>query len=418
MKRLFLCSLLFGLVMSSDLWASGLSTPRSVGMGGAYLALARGVESPRWNPANLGLSDHHRFSVNLVSFGVGAGNNSFSKSLYDLYNGTFLDENDKRDILDRVPEKGLGVDSEAEVQVLGLAYKYVALTQTGVIASDLTLAKDFLDLTLFGNELDRRYSFEGSEGQAWAVSSFGLSAGIPVSLSPFREFAVGLSAKYLLGFAYAEVIEARGFLLTTWEKGIETEGGTTLRTAMGGSGVAFDVGVAGTLNERWSVSLSLLNPISTITWSKDAEEQRYAYSQKKDSLFAQDFDEESDSLFETTDEVKSIGSFGSKLPAELRAGAAYTTKKLIVAFDYTQGFTDGPGVSTTPKLAAGLEYRPVQALPLRAGLSVGGKSGFSPSVGFGFDFGPVDLDFAASYRGGMFAGSKGLSAAFGLGLGF
>ena len=49
---------------------SGISNARSVAMGGAYTAIARGIESPSWNPANLALSGKNKYHFNLVSLGL------------------------------------------------------------------------------------------------------------------------------------------------------------------------------------------------------------------------------------------------------------------------------------------------------------------------------------------------------------
>jgi len=77
-----------------------------------------------------------------------------------------------------------------------------------------------------------------------------------------------------------------------------------------------------------------------------------------------------------------------------------------------QGLKKGPGVSTTPKLAVGAEWRLIRVFPLRAGLSLGGYPGFSTSAGFALDFSLFSWDFAVASCNGMFSG-KGLGFAFG-----
>ncbi|NIR48259.1 hypothetical protein GWO43_07305 [candidate division KSB1 bacterium] len=77
-----------------------------------------------------------------------------------------------------------------------------------------------------------------------------------------------------------------------------------------------------------------------------------------------------------------------------------------------QGLKKTTGVSTTPDLAVGTEFCPINYFPLRAGFSLGGNQGFSMSGGFAFDFSVVSLDFAIASRRGMFSG-KGLAFPFG-----
>ena len=57
----------------------------SLGLGGAYTALARGTESIYWNPANLAYYDSldNKKKIKLYSFFAGVGNNSFSIDLYN-----------------------------------------------------------------------------------------------------------------------------------------------------------------------------------------------------------------------------------------------------------------------------------------------------------------------------------------------
>ena len=68
----------------------GDTQPRAMGVAGAYGAMARGVESIYWNPANLALNDGPRLSLplDLGMFFI-LENNSVSISDYNKYNGNF-----------------------------------------------------------------------------------------------------------------------------------------------------------------------------------------------------------------------------------------------------------------------------------------------------------------------------------------
>ena len=58
---------------------------RSAAMGGAFTALAKGVEASRYNPANLGLTDYRQNGLELISIGASINNNSFSLADYNNY---------------------------------------------------------------------------------------------------------------------------------------------------------------------------------------------------------------------------------------------------------------------------------------------------------------------------------------------
>lgn len=411
LRRLFVGVFLlaFSCLYSQSFAQSGVSNARSVAMGGAYTALARGVEAPTWNPANLGLHGKDVYRLNLLSLGLGIHNNSFDKSDYDLYNGKHLTELDKQNILSAIPDYGLRGDVDSEVQAMGLSIGRFALTSSGLAASSFTLPKDVVDLALNGNELDRNYDIDATDGEGWAVSSFALSTAFGISMPLFREFSVGVSAKYLRGIAYGKVVEAHSSILTDID-GLHTSGQVVIDRAVGGDGYAFDFGAAGALDEHWSLSFALSNVANRINWNN--ETKRFTYTFNADSLTVQlagtsDFD----SVFVDSDETIDIEPFSTTLPAQLRFGVARTGRKLTLAVDYVQGLKESPGVSTKPRLAFGTELRFIHFLPLRTGFAMGGRNGFTSSAGFAFDFSVFSWDFAVASRGGMFNG-KGLTFAF------
>ncbi|MFQ5823305.1 MAG: DUF5723 family protein [bacterium] len=388
---------------------SGISNARSVAMGGAYTALARGVEAPAWNPANLALSGENIYHFNLISVGVGFHNNSFSKKQYNLYNGRFLTPEDKQNILTSIPSQGLRVDFDTEVQAMSISLGSFAFTATGLAASDFTLSKDIVDLVLNGNEFNRTYNIGATGGEGWGISSFGLSAAFPISIPAFHEFTLGASFKYLKGFAYGKVKEASSTIMTEVD-GIHGTGRVVIDRALGGSGLAFDFGTAASLNKKWSMSLSVTNLFNFINWGY--ETKRFTYAFTADSLSIEKIeDTDIDSVFSDSKQTTDIESFNTTLPSELRLGIARTTKRLLLAVDIVQGLKKRAGVSTTPKIALGTELRLIHFFPMRAGFSIGGKRGFSSSAGFALDFSIFSWDFAVSNQGGLFSG-RGLGVAF------
>ncbi|MFQ5864415.1 MAG: DUF5723 family protein [bacterium] len=388
---------------------NGISNARSVAMGGAYMALARGVEAPSWNPANLALSGKKEYRLNLISVGLGFHNNSFNKKQYDLYNGSYLTPEDKQEILASIPSQGLRADLDTEVQALGISVGSFAFTATGLAASDFTLSKDIADLILNGNELNRVYDVGATHGEGWGIASFGLSKAFPISIAAVPEFSVGASIKYLRGFGYGKVKEAASTMLTDLD-GIHGTGKVVIDRALGGSGLAIDIGAAARLNQGWTISLGISNLINFVSWNNDTK--RFTYIFAADSLTIERIEEtDIDSVFSDSDETVDIEPFSSRLPSELRLGIARTVNKFTVAVDFVQGLEKTAGVSTKPRIAMGSELRVTRFLPLRAGLSFGGKAGFTSAAGFAFDFSVCSLDFAISNKGGMFSG-KGLGVAF------
>ena len=77
--------------------------PRGLAMGGTDMAIARGADAVRWNPALLGIPDAPAFSIRLVQAGGEAGNNSFNLDQYRRLNGAVWGDAEKSEILGSVP---------------------------------------------------------------------------------------------------------------------------------------------------------------------------------------------------------------------------------------------------------------------------------------------------------------------------
>jgi hypothetical protein len=404
--------MVFSAVQSSQA-QMGMSNARSLAMGGAYLAVANGVEAARWNPANLGLHQRPTFSMNLISGGVAFANNSFSKKDYDLYNGAFLTPQMKSDILSKIPEEGLRLDLDTEVDALAFSWKNFALAISAESAAGMHLSRTFVDVALNGNQLDKEYDFSDSGGEAFAVSTVGLSYGRAFYVPFFRDFAIGVTMKYVVGLAHAEVLETYGVIGMTFD-GAYGDARAKVREAQGGSGFASDLGVAAMLSDKLTIGLTLRNWLSSVNWNKDVKIREYGVT--TDSLTVEAIDESSaDSLVDDYDRETEGGDYSRSLPAELRLGGAYRAGKLLLTADYVQGLRNRPGVSTTPQFAFGAEYRLIGFLPLRAGFALGGRGGSSSGAGFGLRFGTFEMNFAAGSWGALLPRSAGgVGVAFGI----
>jgi len=411
-KRIPLFALLLLVLIFAEAWSSVGFQARSLGMAGAYSAIARGEESVYFNPANLGLSGGPTFSLSFLSLGVDLGNNSFTLSDYNRYNGSYLSDGNKKTILSKIPSSGLSLDSGAEFGFLSLSYRNYGFFIVGSGASNITLPRDPFELILYGNELNRLYTIGDVDGEVWSQVTTGISAAKRLDLKGFDEFSVGASLKYLRGLYYAEVTRSGGSILTT-ESSIEGEGEIVYRHAQGGQGFSLDLGATGSLGQGWVVGLALFNPLGTLKWSRKTEEGFFTF--KAESLTASST--KKDTLVASDDSSYEIGSFRSHLPSYLKIGVSRRFRKFLLGFDYEQGFRSRAGVSTTPRLSAGMEYNLLKWLPLRGGLAIGGTEGFNTALGLGLYLSGFQLDVSTSSRGLVFTPwSKGigLAASFGL----
>ncbi len=404
--KIVLALLLIGL-FSNDGWSSVGFQARSWGMAGAYSAIARGEEAPYFNPANLALAGGPIFSISFLSLGVGLGNNSFTLSDYNRYNGSYLSERHKRTILGKIPSSGFSVDLRAELGLLSLSYRNYGFFIGSFAGSHLTLPRDPFELILYGNELNRWYEIADVDGEVVAQAITGFSAAKRLDLKWFDEFSIGANLKYLRGIYYAEVTRSGGGITTT-ESAIEGEGEVVYRHAQGGQGFSLDLGLAGSFGQGWVVGLALFNPFGSLKWSKETKEGFFTF--KAESLTASST--KSDTLVTSEDSSYDIGPFRSPLPSYLRVGISRRFHSLLLDLDYEQGFRNLGWLCTTPRFSLGAEYKPLKWLPIRGGIALGGREGFSTALGVGLSIGSFRMDLSTSSRGLVFnPASKGIGLA-------
>jgi hypothetical protein len=364
------------------------SSGRSAAMGGAFTGLAKGVNAARYNPANLGLDGYRQNGLELASLGVSLTNNAFTLSDYNKYTGAVLSTADKQDILDQIPTEGLSIDTDIKASALSLALGSFVFSVNGVGAADISLSREIVDLILNGNTYADTIDITGSYSNGLSYAGASLSYGLPLYSAGTRQLAVGLTASYFRGIAIEEVVSLQG-LAATYESGFQGHGEAIIRTAAGGSGYGLDLGAALKLNNSYTVGVRVENFLSKITWNQEPQEHGYLFS--FDSASVDDFSED---FVTSNDYSEDIEPFATSLPAVMNVGLANTSGKLIWAVDWTQGFRAAPGTSTKPRLALGVEYRPLSYLPLRTGFMTGGDRNTAFSFGSGLNFFGFYLDAA------------------------
>ncbi len=389
--------------------------PISMGMGGAYGAVARGINAVGWNPANLALPRTSWLEINIIGVNLNVANSSLTIDNYERYftesghNGEWSDE-EIEEILALVPDEGLDANVDLYGNALGVAFGNYAVTVQVVGLAHGIIPKAPLELILRGNTKES-YSFDEVDANGFSSLKITLSGAYPIKIKRyFDTFAVGANLSYYSGFGYADVTEASGGLYTGLEY-IHSDILISGRLAESGTGLGLDVGAAGVINKKLTVSMSFNNLLGSINWSKGT--QQYFTSFLLDSTeYKDDFTIEPVDTSYTDD----IDAFSTRLPVVLHMGAAYEiNKNITVALDLEQAFSQSMGYSDQAKLSVGAEYRPTPIVPLRAGFSFGGKWGWAMGLGVGFHMKALQFDFAYTmHRALLPAVSKGMS--FGLGI--
>jgi len=254
----------------------------SLGLGGAYTALARGPEAIFWNPANLGYHDPDAPDLQdrLFSLGLAAGNNAFTIDLYNKYNGTFISEAGKREILNEISdEDGVKFASKIDAQALAITYKNFGFSLEGNALFDASLPKGAFELGLNGFDLDR-YTFK-STSDGFVVSRVNFSYGralwnnkflelTPTRVIKFRAITAGATLSYIGAGAIFETLQADN-VVTKDDNGIGVNFRNRTREAEGGNGVGLDIGFGFITETDWQFGVTFDNVVGRMNWSDQAK---------------------------------------------------------------------------------------------------------------------------------------------------
>ena len=208
LPEIIICSLIMLMILFAHVFGQGDSNARALGMGGAYTALARDLDSPNWNSANLGLADGKNCSIGILNMGLRLRNNSFSLADYNRYDGKDLTAQDKDQILNSIPENGLNINLGAEVSALNFSIGNFALTYKALASSDVFLDRDPFKLLFLGNAVVNNVSLSRTQSEAYALADVALSYGQDIHKWSGGELSVGGSLHYLRGLAYEKVLDS------------------------------------------------------------------------------------------------------------------------------------------------------------------------------------------------------------------
>lgn len=406
------------LLGTMNLWGQQAFDARAAGMAFSNGAAARGLEQVGLNPAVLGLKTSYNFEINLLSANLSVANNGFKKSEYDRYftSGDVLTSEDIDHILNAIPDGGLRADGFARLNTLSLYMPNFSLSLVGLGVGSLNIPRDILELPLTGNNQPGRvYNFDDANGSDWASMGIYASGGYNFVLDApaLQALAVGVTLKYLAGFRYDDIVrssgELRDFSLLERNPYVNLRGEAEVLSAGGGRGYGMDLGLLGTISQRFSVGITLLNPLGKIDWDSDPERRLLAIV--GDSLTLPD--RISDSLLVDSDTLIATASFSSNLPTVLDLALAFqATPSLLVTGEYEQGLNNNMGGTRRARVALGMEYSGIYGFPLRMGVNLGGVMGPSYAVGAGIDLKYWYLNLAYINHGRILPGDyKGATLA-------
>lgn len=391
---------------------------RSLGMGRAQLAVD-GSASDAWiTPALLGLpATHSAYVSSLPGMSLGLGNNLLGfHALDELLQGRELSDADAANLVDSIPATGWGFHLDggltwgASVPASGLG----VFARSTLDTVGLNLPRDLMGLILRGNAVTTGVQIDSMQGaRIDSYADGGLSFGFPLTFARLPNVALGVTGRYIEGLAFGRITEAQGNLLQSNPDGsFSGDASATYQYGTFGSGLAVDCSMAVDVRRDFRLAVNVGN-IGGVYWGRVTEKHHTYKLDRYQPGFT------SDGQFNTAaPTVKTEESDGPNngqglwdpLPLKLGVGGRWlpsATTPLLVAADVQVGTGKGYGVSTIPEIHLGGEYRLLEWLPLRAGLSVGGESSTMYSLGLGFDGAESRIDLAMGAYDGLFSASKG-----------
>ncbi|MBN2013476.1 hypothetical protein JW960_29365 [candidate division KSB1 bacterium] len=385
----------------------------SLGLGG-YTAASRGIEALYWNPANLTVVDSKapRLEIKLLGLNLGVGNNAFSYNNVTKYIGEgepiYLTEQDKSDILDYIPDDGLGINLSAKLSAFSFRYRRFGIGIESHSYGSVTIPKDIYETVL--SKLGQGNYDYSIDGEAFTTGKIKLSYGFPVLKDRYipglrkmliEEISVGVSLAYLHGMGYYGV-EKGVAMIDINENGILPAVDFMGKAAQLGEGFGMDLGLAAHTHDGWSYGMVFENLIGTINWKYGTEVTTSQLSFGSEPMFIFGNNQLSDADMDTvsSDSTYDIDGFSTRLPVDWRMGLAKDFGKVMLQFEYGKANHIGSlGFGSRLKLG----FLVLSGSWKRTeGLNVW-------STGFAFDFNYFYFDVGVSSRSGFsLAETKGL----------
>lgn len=354
---------------------------RGLGMGGAYIGVARGQESLHYNPANLGLpnSPHWSAGIPQIVFGV----QSLGVSPGDLFElrkyGGMTDQEREAFVAD-VPESGTGVELDVRAPVFALQIRRFAVGASFAVVGEHSVNRSLVDLVLTGFQQSKlgQYNIQDTEG--FRASFFDIHAAYGNRVGPV---ALGVTGHYyipgsMVRSAFVDLRTVPANQVPT-DVEIRYEG----VEASGGSGFGVDVGAAMQPIPGLTVSAALANAFNSLEWNTDDLQLRSVTLNSSDyeqgnaeGILSRYQESETDYADAGADPQtralaqRILADAGQGLPMTMRVGAAYSIRDVTtVGVQYQSQLEDSPvGGMWENQLSVGWQQK-LPIVTLRAGIA-------------------------------------------------
>lgn len=467
-------ALLLGFVstLMAQYGSVGVSDPRTIAMGKTGAISSRGIDALGYNPANLMMSEDRHFEFTsffpIPSLNFRAGSNFLNIEEYNYYFGGVQNELGETvgraltatdmDNFRKLFEDGGVVLADFNINWVAFSYKMTddlgafGFKMNDVAYSKIKLPSDLFTIAIKGNEPGRLFTFNDADAKSWWIRNYSLTYSNEVGKyfsNPFEKIYVGLSVKYVQGFAYVGIKKVEGKLETgkmfysiqgeynstgysslspdfgvkySFDSTNSKKANMNLFPTPAAVGMGADFGISAKLDSVWSFSLAATD-IGALRWKKEVAEFHASGSAYIDDILDKDkLDSIKDNNFHSHEIYRE--KYSTPLATALRIGVAFQADKawsgfpgkMILTFDYNQGLFQQPGNSAAPRFSFGFEWEPTSWLPyIRSGVSIWGEDIFVWGIGTGFGLGKLKIELATADMLALVNTNKAKGASFSLG---
>ncbi len=382
-------------------------------LGGAYTASARGFDAIGWNPAGLAMPGTGGFAFTLMlNAGLNGGSGPIgAKDLKPYANDTIPYAVRSNWLASIRAAGGQSFSGGADLTLLSMNIGNVGLSYSIAARASGNLPGDAAELLLFGNygyaNATRPYTLAGARLDVSAVGTaalaFGKELNVRFGSASDQHFALGLTAKYLMGHALGVVVDGGSVVTSTPAVDVDVRmrqivsdtGNSKGGLPMAGSGVGVDLGAAWQ-GGRLKLGVAVRDVVNTFKWTPGEMYTRYStvrYSSGVQSQIDGVWTKVNASSAAAQDSVAQALN-PLVINPSLAVGFAYEMPlRFTLSGDYQQRFGDGISLSPKSRYGVGLQWKIIPFLPLRAGYANTPDATFLTG-GVGLDLGLVRLDLA------------------------
>lgn len=370
------------------------STP-ALGMGDNFTAAARGYHAVAWNPALLGLSGNPRSSLALAPLRLVAGLDPITlKDLKDNEGIELSAATKARWLADVTAEGSEQGSGGGDVTYLAAQIGKFAVQFSSRARAVADLGPGAVRVLLYGNTDEQgnpqAIALAGSELNAAATSTAAASYALPLKLGTGGA-AIGVTLKYTIGHLYLHGSDNNSQFTAQPAVNLSFPTVTTVTENAelnNGSGLGLDVGFA-LQRGNMTLSAAVQNVFNSFKWKTENLTFRPGSAIFNSTTKQSSFDE---TPYTSAPQALRTLVDNQKYKPTIAAGVALMpNSKLTLSADVRSRLSD-EGIQEAPKLhaGAGLEYKLLSFLPVRAGAAIV-TGGSQYGAGLGLILGPFNI---------------------------